>query len=364
MKNSVLIAVLSLGLNAMAFAPVENVQALPSSNGDGLVAITFDLRSPSAQTEVTVSVTDNTTGKPISVKTLLMADKSKATNPLNMESGLKRKIWWDARSDLGSGFYSAAMSVTVKAVVPTAKEDGLYCVIDISGGATASWYPVTYMDEMPSGGWTDEYKTTKIVLRKINAGGFKIYEWDYTLEPPEEKLVDQFVLSKPFYIGVFPITIAQYERIVGYCQNASFPMVAAYASYVQIRGGRLGMNNNSAVDGNSFLGKIRARTGLKLDLPTTAQLTYATRDGRAPETIGGLFGIYANYLGTAEYDYGEWYADRVYEWYLRGTDPEWLPIYIASNLNDANDRMRSGDRYACYPDETDGTKFRLAFTLE
>ena len=41
-----------------------------------------------------------------------------------------------------------------------------YMVIDISTGADGGKYPVSYMREAPQGGWGDEYKTTKIVLRR------------------------------------------------------------------------------------------------------------------------------------------------------------------------------------------------------
>jgi len=58
---------------------------------------------------------------------------------------------------------------------------GLYCVIDLSGGTSASSYPVSYLTDVPSGGWTDEYKTTKLVLRKVDAGTF-------TMGSPEDEL--------------------------------------------------------------------------------------------------------------------------------------------------------------------------------
>ncbi len=44
---------------------------------------------------------------------------------------------------------------------------GLYMVIDLSGGKRAKKFPVTYLNAEPKGGWTDEYKTTKLVLRRI-----------------------------------------------------------------------------------------------------------------------------------------------------------------------------------------------------
>ncbi len=42
---------------------------------------------------------------------------------------------------------------------------------DLSGGASAASYPVSYVSSVPSGGFnTDEYKTTKLVMRRIAPG--------------------------------------------------------------------------------------------------------------------------------------------------------------------------------------------------
>ena len=48
-----------------------------------------------------------------------------------------------------------------------------YCVIDLSAGSHASFYPVTYLAAPPIGGFNvDVYKTTKLVLKRIEAGSF------------------------------------------------------------------------------------------------------------------------------------------------------------------------------------------------
>ena len=57
----------------------------------------------------------------------------------------------------------------------------LYMVIDLSGGPSAASYPVSYFDGVPDGGWTDEYKTTKLVLRRIQPGTF-------TMGRPEDEM--------------------------------------------------------------------------------------------------------------------------------------------------------------------------------
>lgn len=158
-------------------------------------------------------------------------------------------------------------------VVFTVEYRQMYCVVDLSGGANASSYPVTYMGAPPSGGFnTDVYKTTKLVLRRIESGTFMM-NGSY-----------QVTLTKPFYIGVFEVTQKQYMLVM-----ATNPVLDTWGwrgdqlplgqvGYDTVRGSTQWPSSN-AVGSSSFLGKLRARTGLAFDLPTEAQWEYACRAG-------------------------------------------------------------------------------------
>lgn len=162
-----------------------------------------------------------------------------------------------------------------------------YCVIDLSGGGSVETFPVTYLDDVPEGGWTTEHKTTKLVLRHIPAGTFMMgspadepgSQWN---EP-----YTQVTLTQDFWIGVFEITPRQRDLIM-----TSDPAVTGSGGassdplwnveYVDIRGSTLGSQwpANREVDATSFMGKLRNRVkGAMFDLPTEAQWEYACRAG-------------------------------------------------------------------------------------
>ena len=164
--------------------------------------------------------------------------------------------------------------------------DALYCVIDLSGGPSAKAYPVVALGAEPEGGWTDEYKTTKLVLRRIDAGTFTMGAGELYPNQPH-----QVTLTKPFYTGVFEVTQKQYELVMG-ANPSSYKgdmRPVDKVSYNMIRGTSAGTSwpANNAVDATSFLGKLRAKTGLGLDLPTEAQWEYACRAGTTGDFNNG-----------------------------------------------------------------------------
>jgi formylglycine-generating enzyme required for sulfatase activity len=171
-----------------------------------------------------------------------------------------------------------------------------YLVVDLSGGPDAGSYPVTFLSDAPAGGWTDVYKTTKLVMRKIPSGTF-------TMGSPAEEVGREFdekphtvTLTKWFYIGVFEVTQRQWELVMGnrlsYFSNSSH-----YASRPVERVGNIAIRGeftlslwpvSSEVDAASFMGKLRAKTGMAaFDLPTEAQWEYACRAGNATALNSG-----------------------------------------------------------------------------
>jgi formylglycine-generating enzyme required for sulfatase activity len=170
---------------------------------------------------------------------------------------------------------------------------GNYLVIDLSGGPSASSYPVSYMSAPPSGGWTDEYKTTKLVMRRIPAGTFTMGSPADELGRYSDETQRQVTLTKDYYMGVFEVTQRQWELVMGnkpsYFNNSTYyaSRPVERVSYHDIRenadsNSAISPNwpQSSAVGASSFVGKLRAKTGLaSLDLPTEAQWERACRAG-------------------------------------------------------------------------------------
>jgi len=199
----------------------------------------------------------------------------------------------------------------------------LYKVIDLSGGSSAIAYPVTYLTDVPVGGWSDEYKTTKLVMRRIEPGTCVV------------------TVDKPYYAGVFEVTQKQYELVTGktpsrFVGEEKRPVECV--SYDTIRGSDKGSQYPSStdVDADSFVGRLRLRTGLQVDLPTEAQWEYASRAGATTSFFWG-YGANEEYMwysgnsdshphevGTREpnawglYDVHGNVFEKCLEWYYTG----------------------------------------------
>ncbi len=174
------------------------------------------------------------------------------------------------------------------------------------------------------------YKTTKLVMRKVPA---KNVEW--TIGSPEGEpgratsgmLENQYrvKLTEDYFIGVYPVTQAQYELIYG-SNPSKFKEIEDAAqcpveqvAYTTVRGKRTEQGTDGEyvnwpmnsykhlVSPNSFCGKMRTRFGIDFDIPTEAQWEFACRangtsvlySGRSPTSENDV-AYYALELGWSK----------------------------------------------------------------
>ena len=227
--------------------------------------------------------TESTAADAIKAHAVTLYRKAIASGEL---TGLK-KVVAEKRITTGSTADGFSASDTTTMLAPSAPAasatqpaNALYCVVDLSAGPKASKYPVSYLAAEPKGGFnTDEYKTTKLVLRRIEPGKLKMGgEYEVTL-------------TKPFYCGIFEVTQKQYELVTGGnpSEFKGDTRPVEKISWNMIRGDSSKYNwpSSANVDSSTFMGKIQSRTGLNFDLPTEAQWEYVCRAGTTSQFNNG-----------------------------------------------------------------------------
>ena len=184
-------------------------------------------------------------------------------------SGIYKAIWNPDSSFFGIKTDNLRVKVEI-----TEKPDN-YMVVDLSSGE------ISYLNGVPQGGWTDEYKTTKMVFRKIEAGSFTMGSPSSELGRSSSENQRTVTLTKDFYIGVFETTQKQYQLITGDVPSADpgDTRPVEKVSYEMLRGKGILFNwpISRYIDKNSFFGKLRGITGKSFDLPTEAQWEFACR---------------------------------------------------------------------------------------
>ena len=181
----------------------------------------------------------------------------------------RHKIYWtpgEAFDEIGSE--SMMVKVAAEVVPPPPKT---FMTIDLSDGS------VSYSPEPPAS-WTAEYKTTKLALRRIEPGTFLMGSpEDFDMRGDTDLAQHEVTLTKPYYIGVFEVTQAQYELITGtnpsQTQGATRPVET--------------VNFNTITGANGFFQQLNAKTGLSFGLPTEAQWEMACRAGTTTSLNNG-----------------------------------------------------------------------------
>ena len=270
--------ILAAAVSSSAFAlTVTDVSASQRYPWNNLIDIDFTVGDASADAQFKIDVKASYLGD-----THILNARTFVTDPV-VKPGTRR-ITWDIGKDCPD-FKADDLRVAVTASPFTNGTDGVYMVIDLSGGKNASSYPVRYTTTPPehSVNALDACKTTEMWLKRIKCGSYMFGKGDADDSTGSFKIN----LTKDFYMGIFECTQQQWAQITGEwpswfsnenyratrpCENIT--LKSAFGHYEWPR--------KQEPSSSSIVKKVRDRSGLHLfNLPTEAQWEWANRCGYA-----------------------------------------------------------------------------------
>ena len=293
-----LFLILSCALPVLAdgyeFTDVTLIQRWPWNQK---VDVEFNVKQPAGRQSMCHGARIEVTATANGVSTVL--DAATLSDTYVFGEGRKRLVWDPMPQFAGQDMRNVQLSFrTLEEDVPLG-----YLVVKIDDGSW--WYrPLSFSNEVN----TTTYKTTHLAFRYIPStvsstwldmtGGrdtFRIGSDASRANTLGMNATDIYIeqqadirLTKGFFMGVFPLTRAQYVGL-GYTLTGipTNEVPVRGLNYDFLRGSDSATGycfpTNRAVAYDSLIGRLRRRTHLNFDLPTEAQWEYAYRAGSTGE---------------------------------------------------------------------------------
>ncbi|MFH2095547.1 MAG: formylglycine-generating enzyme family protein, partial [Bacteroidota bacterium] len=152
-------------------------------------------------------------------------------------------------------------------------------IIDLTSENTDN--SVEFLENIPSDIASNQvYKTSKLVLRRLNAGSFLMGSALDETGRDDDETQREITISNDFFISVFHVTQKQWEHIseINPSTNKQDTYPVETVSWDEVRGGFWPVPFKAEESYEStFCGKLSTLTNLVFDLPTEARWEYACR---------------------------------------------------------------------------------------
>lgn len=224
----------------------------------------------------------------------------------------------------------------------------------------------------------DIYKTDKLLLRKVAGGGREYKVGDWRDETHKSRM---WSVSRDFYIGVYPVTQYQYQKLCD--SNPSYfqkqisgneihlrPVETVSWDDLRVKGTAPAspIPASDSADSGTFFQRLNHKTGLYFDLPTEVmfEISERAKDGNVSSTYfwGSDKSLGVNYCVCSEnssdstvavgsHSPNDWgiydTAGNVWEWCLDDDSLvklwEGIDALVPACASGANRRLRGGGTY-------------------